>query len=82
MAGSTNNVPEPGSVWHHLKTDSMYVVIGIATCSTNGDREDKERSVIYWSVDRKCWRYRELGEFLDGRFALIGKIADEDERPA
>jgi hypothetical protein len=56
------------SLWRHPKTDSLYFVLGVGTCSTNGPREGVERSVIYWSFRRRRWRYRELSEFLDGRF--------------
>lgn len=55
-------------VWRHVKTGSLYHVLGVATCSTNGEREDKEVSVVYFSLDYQALRYRELGEFLSGRF--------------
>ena len=55
-------------VWRHVKTNSLYHVMGIARCSTNGDREGRERSVIYFSVARQTLNYREIEEFLDGRF--------------
>lgn len=54
--------------WVHPKTGGLYLVLGVATCSTNGDREDVERSVVYWSFAHRSLRYRELSEFMDGRF--------------
>jgi hypothetical protein len=58
-------------VWRHIKTNSLYHVLGIACCSTNGDREGKENSVIYFSMDYQGLRYREISEFLDGRFEPV-----------
>jgi hypothetical protein len=55
-------------VWRHVATDSLYHVLGVARCSTNGDRDGKEWSVVYFSLSYQSWRYREVGEFLDGRF--------------
>lgn len=55
-------------VWRHVATDSLYHVIGLARCSTNGERDGKEDSVIYFSMDYQSLRYREVSEFLDGRF--------------
>lgn len=63
--------PEPYSIWYHLKTQSTYTVLGTAICSTNGDREDVEQSVVYLSHTSGDLRYRELSEFLDGRFEQI-----------
>jgi hypothetical protein len=37
----------PFSEWYHPKTGSRYIVFGIGICSTNGERENAERSVIY-----------------------------------
>ena len=61
----------PYSTWVHTKTETLYWVLGIATCSTNGDREGKERSVVYVSCAYQKLRYREVGEFLDGRFTPV-----------
>ena len=58
----------PGSRWFHAGSDGHYTVSMVATCSTNGDREGVERSVVYWSDLHGQPRYREIGEFLDGRF--------------
>lgn len=58
----------PFSTWYHLGTDSEYTVLGIALCSTNGEREHKEESVVYISHSFAGLRYREVNEFLDGRF--------------
>jgi len=64
------NEPSPYSVWKHRK-GGLYVVIGVATCSTNGDRDGVEKSVVYHSVHYDKLRYRELSEFLDGRFTQV-----------
>jgi hypothetical protein len=61
----------PWSTWKHIATGSAYTVVGIAVCSTNGERENEERSVVYVSHTHGVLRYRELSEFLDGRFAPI-----------
>lgn len=58
-------------VWRHVATNSLYHVMGVARCSTNGDREGKELSVVYFSMDYQGMRYRELNEFLDGRFEPV-----------
>lgn len=55
-------------VWRHVKTNSLYHVVGVATCSTNGEREHKEVSVVYFSMTHQRLCYREVSEFLDGRF--------------
>lgn len=59
------------SVWRHVKTNSLYIVIGIAQCSTNGEREHKEQSVVYFSLTHQHLCYREVSEFLDGRFEPV-----------
>ncbi len=59
---------KPYSLWLHRKTQSKYVVLGIALCSTNGPNEHKEESVVYWSLTYQHLCYRLLSEFLDGRF--------------
>lgn len=58
--------PEPYSTWRHVKTGSTYTVIGVALCSTND--QEPEESVIYVSHTYQTLRYRELKEFMDGRF--------------
>jgi hypothetical protein len=62
---------KPYSTWRHVKTDSLYVVLGIGTCSTNGLGEHKEESVIYVSLTHEHLCYREISEFLDGRFVPV-----------
>lgn len=62
--------PKPLSVWRHYK-GGLYVVVGLATCSTNGERDGVERSVVYHSLKYGHLRYRELSEFMDGRFAEV-----------
>lgn len=63
----------PYDTWKHVKTSSLYTVLGIALCSTNGKREHKERSVVYISHERQALRYRKVSEFLDGRFIPLPK---------
>lgn len=58
-------------IWKHKVRGTLYHVIGVALCSTNGERNQKETSVIYFSIStQKLW-YREIGEFLDGRFEPV-----------
>lgn len=64
---------EPYSVWRHVKTGSLYLALGVGTCSTNGPMENVEQSVVYVSVNSWKLRYRELSEFLDGRFHKVPK---------
>jgi hypothetical protein len=61
---------KPMSLWKH-RDGGLYIVLGVGLCSTNGDREHKERSVIYWSDHHGHLCYREISEFLDGRFRPI-----------
>lgn len=63
--------PLPFSTWRHVKTGSTYTVLGVALCSTN-DRPPEE-SVVYVSHTYQAMRYRELSEFMDGRFVLLTK---------
>ncbi len=63
----------PNSIWRHRK-GGLYIVLGISTCSTNG-QEGKE-SVIYWSVKYQGLRDRAIGEFLDGRFGLLDSASN------
>ncbi len=63
--------PELFSTWKHLKTNSTYTVLGVADCSTNGEREGVEQSVVYISHTQGKMKYREVSEFLDGRFVRI-----------
>jgi hypothetical protein len=65
------------SRWKHIATGSFYTVLGIGTCSTNGEREHKEESVIYWSDTHQHWCYREVDEFLDGRFIPVDDKGNE-----
>jgi hypothetical protein len=60
-------------VWKHVKTGGLYHVICVATCSTNGERDMKEKSVLYFSMKSGRYFYRELSEFLDGRFEPMPK---------
>ena len=65
------NLLTPLSEWRHVATNSTYIVIGLALCSTNGEREHTEESVVYWSKKYQALRYREVSEFLDGRFVPL-----------
>lgn len=56
-------------VWKHVASGVLYPVLGVAECSTNGEREHKERSVVYFSLKYQRLCYREVSQFLDGRFA-------------
>jgi hypothetical protein len=58
----------PYSLWRHAATGGLYVVLGVGLCGTNGTGEHREKSVIYWSPQHRHWCYREVSEFLDGRF--------------
>lgn len=62
---------KPLSVWRHVATKSLYVVLGVARCSTNGPREGTEHSVIYHSQSHGHLCYREVSEFTDGRFVPV-----------
>jgi hypothetical protein len=66
----------PLSEWKHVK-GGVYIVLGVALCSTNGERDGKEESVVYWSKKYKALRERELSQFLSGRFIPI----DHEEKP-
>lgn len=55
-------------IWRHVATGGLYHVMGIARCSTNGEREGCEWSVVYFSIAYQRLNYREVSEFLDGRF--------------
>ncbi len=62
------NLLVPYSTWRHVKTNSLYVVLGIALCGTNGPDEHRALAVIYVSLTHQHLSYREINEFLDGRF--------------
>lgn len=68
MVFRMTNKPAPYSTWRHVKTGSTYTVIGVAECSTNSNIG--EESVIYVSHTHQGLRYREIREFMDGRFVL------------
>lgn len=61
----------PYSTWRHEATQSLYTVLGIAHESTNA-RQPGE-CVVYISHGREKLCVRELNEFLDGRFILVGR---------
>lgn len=69
----------PYSTWRHVKTGGLYVVLGVARCSTNGEREGVERSVVYVSTTHGHLCYRELSEFLSGRFEAVSGPASQTE---
>lgn len=64
--------PQPYSTWKHTRTGSTYTVIGTALCSTNN--RQPEESVVYVSHDYQELRYRELSEFMDGRFVRLRNL--------
>jgi hypothetical protein len=55
-------------VWRHVATGGLYHVVGVGRCCTNGERDGKEMSVVYFSMDYQHLCYREVSEWLDGRF--------------
>jgi hypothetical protein len=55
---------QPYSTWRNLKGGSLYTVLGISTCSTNGPREGKEQVVVYISHTYQRLRHRDVSEFL------------------
>lgn len=69
MTGLTEADLTPGSIWLHHQTQTFWVIGGVAVCSTNGERDQKERSVVYYNPANPVLEYREVSEFLDGRFA-------------
>lgn len=73
--GAKKRRPEPFTTWRHLATDSLYVVLGIALCSTNGPGEHEAEAVVYFSMGRERLHYRALEEFMDGRFRPEGAAA-------
>lgn len=81
MSQYTEADVRPLSLWRHVQTDSLYVALGVARCSTNGDREGHEWSVVYHSLTHRHLCYREVSEFLDGRRRDEGdKAAPGDAR--
>jgi hypothetical protein len=68
----------PYSTWFHSKTGGTCTVLGVATCSTNGDRENVERCVVYFGHKYQQLRYREVSEFLDGRFKPVPSSCERD----
>lgn len=58
--------------WRHVKTGRVYLLVGIAVCSTNGPGEGV-RSAVYRRHGGQKLYYREVSEFLDGRFAPLGR---------
>jgi hypothetical protein len=66
-------------VWRHAATGGVYHVLGVARCSTSGERYGEEWSVVYFGVGNQVLWYREVGEFLDGRFAPVVPEGEGDE---
>ena len=58
-------------IWRHVKTDSLYLVLGEATCSTNGVWDAGKPAVVYYSLTYQRWFYRRAEEFYDGRFVKV-----------
>lgn len=59
-------------VWKHKKSGHLYWVVGISTCSTNGEQNGK-KSVVYQNGYGEMFN-RELDEFLDGRFVPMYNV--------
>jgi hypothetical protein len=53
----------PYSTWRNKKGGSLYTVLGLSMCSTNGEREG-EQDVVYISHSYQRLRHREVYEFL------------------
>ncbi len=60
----------PWTGWHHPKTGNFYTVVGIAINSTNGEING-QLGVVYSCQRTGELYYRELNEFLDGRFIKV-----------
>ncbi len=67
-------------LWRHVKTGLHYILIGIAKCATNGERDGKQESVVYYGLTHQHLYYREIGEFLDGRFQPVEREGSEHGR--
>lgn len=68
----------PLTSWFHPATSSHYVVVGLATCSTNGPGVGEVDEVVYWSVTTGTLHHRRRDEFLDGRFLPLVEDRRED----
>lgn len=60
-------------MWRHVKTNNIYSILGISTCSTNGEQNGKQ-SVVYMSSEGELYN-RDTVEFLDGRFEPMNSTA-------
>ena len=60
-----------GDVFQHVKRGTHYIVVGSARLQASGPLPDEAEVVVYQGNDGKLW-VREIGEFLDGRFAHLG----------
>lgn len=58
----------PYSTWMNIKGSTLYTVLGISECSTNG--KEGRLSVVYVSHMYQGLRDRELQEFLE-KFLLV-----------
>lgn len=58
--------------WRHKKTNNIYRVLGISTCSTNG--MNGMLTVVYVNAEDEMYN-RDVDEFFDGRFEPMNSIA-------
>ena len=58
---------KPFTVWRHLATDSLYLVMGLSRDSTLVPDEGR-LCVVYYSMSYQRLNHRLATEFLDGRF--------------
>lgn len=63
----------PYTVWRHVPSGSVHIVLGVALCTTNGSRCTVERSVVYLSYFSRELKYREVGEFLNGQYERVDR---------
>lgn len=77
MASYSEIQAGPYTIWKHIKTNSLYVVVGVAWDSTNGNEDTKY--IVYVSQVTGLLRVREASEFLDGRFEPVGFSLSNEE---
>lgn len=66
-------IPEIGSLWQHVARKTVYRITGHGTiqASTVGLALDDQPAVSYVPVNGGKTYYREVTEFLDGRFVQV-----------
>lgn len=73
--GRADEGPRPWGTWRNIKGSSLYTVVGVSVCSTNGPREGVERVVVYISHTYQKLRHRDLAEFLE-KFVPVAPPTD------